>query len=1186
MLFLDRIEILGFKSFFEKTTLKIPAGITSIVGPNGCGKSNVVDALNWVLGEQSAKTLRSEKMEEIIFNGSKNRKPVNLAQVNLVWKTEKDNPAAPEVTITRRLIRSGESQYEMNGDLCRLKDIHLFFLNEGFDPLAYSILEQGKIDFLFISKPSERRVLIEEVAGVAEFRHKKRSAQLKLAENQIQLERIQDILSEVEKQLSSLKRQAAKTRRFQLLKEEKGIIQQIFFHRRYAQILEENIKLGALLSEQMELEQNAGRLLQEQDLVCSEMKLRLKEMESKIYQDQDVLHHLEIQLQDNQNSLASKRQRMEELLRIVQDKQLTIEKLGEEEVRIRSDHQAKTDEEALLKNETEDLTRQHTSLFADLEQKANEVSLMENQLQETRKEILELLSNASQLRNEQTRLHTQQEHLLEDIHRKEMEWKRTTESHSALLDHAKGKQGTLAQIQQEIGYLDLTKEEILRNCEQLKVEWDALQHKVQIAFKRQSDLQHELQKLDAQQHSSKFYNESARNLLTRPTKQALGVLMDFVETSPQYETAIENFLADKLNYLIVNEANMALDSIDYLKQEGLGYCGFVIQNGHDTTPPVLPETLRQEPGVIASLREVVQIREEALPAVAPFMKSAVLVESLANAQGLIQQYPDYQFVTVQGDVILSPTLYAGGAKTEDVPGLMAIQRHRKELDSELEIVNHQLQGLEEQVRTIQERLDVSNHEMVRITEVRESKNKDLLMEQMSADQIEKERAREEKVVEILSQEIAQLSNEKEAVAARFEEFTRQLEEETTRRQEREQAFQEMESNQAQYKDEQQQYQTRVQESRVQIAELKERDRSLLADLERLNRDLEEVSNAIADSVRVIEERQNEIHGTRSDCSQIEALLVEMLRNRDAQKGLIEEAQQKKEILGNEITEQENRVREAQAALDFAREERSNTEITKTRTETQKEDLLARCREEMGIELESLSLPESDMNQLGDDDLKNKLAETEMKIDRLGSINALALEEYVQLEERHRFLKTQYDDLKVSIDTLLETIQRIDVTSLQRFREAFVKVQTHFQDLFQRLFNGGKCEMVLVDPENPSESGIDIHVQPPGKKLQNMNLLSGGEKTLTGVAFLMALFQYHASPICVMDEVDAALDEVNVQRFAALIAEMKKQIQFIIVTHNKRTMEAADQLYGVTMSEPGVSSVLSAKFDEAEALIAS
>ena len=517
---------------------------------------------------------------------------------------------------------------------------------------------------------------------------------------------------------------------------------------------------------------------------------------------------------------------------------------------------------------------------------------------------------------------------------------------------------------------------------------------------------------------------------------------------------------------------------------------------------------------------------------------------------------------------------------------MAIQRHRKELDSELEMVNHQLQGLEEQVRTIQERLDVSNHEMVRITEVRESKNKDLLMEQMSADQIEKERAREEKVVEILSQEIAQLSNEKEAVAARFEEFTRQLEEETTRRKEREQAFQEMEKTQAQSKDEQQQYQTRVQESRVQIAELKERDRSLLADLERLNRNLEEVSNAIAESVRIIEERQNEIHSTDADCSQIEALLVEMLRNRDAQKSLIEEAQQKKEILGNEITEQEIRVREAQAALDLTREERSNTEITKTRTETQKEDLLSRCREEMGIELESLSLPESDMNQLGDDDLKNKLAETEMKIDRLGSINALALEEYVQLEERHRFLKTQYDDLKVSIDTLLETIQRIDVTSLQRFREAFVKVQTHFQDLFQRLFNGGKCEMVLVDPENPSESGIDIHVQPPGKKLQNMNLLSGGEKTLTGVAFLMALFQYHASPICVMDEVDAALDEVNVQRFAALIAEMKKQIQFIIVTHNKRTMEAADQLYGVTMSEPGVSSVLSAKFDEAEALIAS
>jgi chromosome segregation protein len=596
--------------------------------------------------------------------------------------------------------------------------------------------------------------------------------------------------------------------------------------------------------------------------------------------------------------------------------------------------------------------------------------------------------------------------------------------------------------------------------------------------------------------------------------------------------------------------------------------------------------LQRERGVISSLRDVVQIREEALPAIAPFMQSAVLVENMESAQGLIQRYPDYQFVTVQGDVILSPTLYAGGAKTEDVPGLMAIQRHRKELDSELEMVNQQIQGLEEQVRTIQERLDVSNHEMVRITEVRESKNKDLLMEQMSADQIEKEKAREEKLLEILSQEILQLRNEREAVHARFEEFTRQLEVETERRQEREQAFQEIERKSTQAKEAQQSYQNRVNESRVQIAELKERDRSLLAELERLKHHLEEIQNTEIESQLIIEERQREIQSTNSDCGEIESLLVEMLRNRDLQKTQIEESQKKKESLGMEIGDQENRVREAQGTLDLARENRSNTEITKTRIETQKEDLLSRCREEMGIELESLPLPESEINQLGDEELKNKLAETEMKIERLGSINALALEEYVQLEERHRFLKTQYDDLKISIDTLLETIQRIDVTSLQRFREAFVKVQTHFQDLFQRLFNGGKCEMVLVDPENPGESGIDIHVQPPGKRLQNMNLLSGGEKTLTGVAFLMALFQYHTSPICVMDEVDAALDEVNVQRFASLISEMKKQIQFIIVTHNKRTMEAADQLYGVTMGEPGVSSVLSAKFDEAEALIAS
>jgi chromosome segregation protein len=292
----------------------------------------------------------------------------------------------------------------------------------------------------------------------------------------------------------------------------------------------------------------------------------------------------------------------------------------------------------------------------------------------------------------------------------------------------------------------------------------------------------------------------------------------------------------------------------------------------------------------------------------------------------------------------------------------------------------------------------------------------------------------------------------------------------------------------------------------------------------------------------------------------------------------------KETLVQEIAQQEITLQNLRNGLENVRNSRINTEIEKTRVETQKEDLLSRAKEEMGIELESQTLPESESNLLPDEELKTKLQETEEKIDRLGSINMLALEEYTQMEERHVFLKTQYDDLKISIDTLLDTIQRIDATSLKRFEEAFKGVQSNFQDLFLRLFNGGKAEMVLTDPENPNDSGIEIHVQPPGKRLQNMNLLSGGEKTLTGIAFLMALFRYHSSPFCMMDEVDAALDEVNVQRYTALIADMKKEIQFLIVTHNKRSMESADQLYGVTMSEPGVSTVLSAKFEEAEALV--
>lgn len=1180
MLFLDRIEILGFKSFCDRTVLKIQTGITSIVGPNGCGKSNVVDALNWVLGEQSAKSLRSDKMEEVIFNGSKSRKPLNMAQVTLVWKTERDNPIAPEITIARRLFRSSESQYELNGEICRLKDIHSFFLSEGFDPLAYSILEQGRIGYLIESKPSERRALIEEVAGVAEFKQKKRSAQMKLAENQIQLERIQDILMEVEKQLSSLKRQAAKARRYQILKEERTVIQKILFHRRFQQIQLENERLNADLNERTAQEQAAQQALQQLELVHNEMKLRMSELESALYQDRSTLHQLEMQIQENQNSLQSRRQRIDELKRNIAEKETEVQRLTEEAVRVGETMESRTAEEAQLKTQIEDLVQHHTRLFAEFEQHSQEAGALEQRVQELRKEILDLLSHASHLKNEQTRLQTQKDHLLEIIRQKEEQSAATQAAMAQITETLNAKRYGCDQVVQEIGYLDQTKADIHRRCDEYKIEWDQLQDRVQSAFKDQSRLRHELQKLDAQQHSSKFYNESARSLLNQPQRNALGMMMDFIQTEPQYETAVENFLADKLNYLIVTEEEAALSSIDYLKHEGLGYCSFIIRNGHDPSPHALPELLRQEQGVIGSLREIVTIKEEALPAVAPFMQSAVLVNSLECAQGLIHRYPDYQFVTIQGDVILSPNLYAGGAKSDDMPGLIAIQRQRKELAAELEGVDERIHSLESNVRAIQERLEISNRELVRVNEVRESKNKDRMMVQLEIDQLEKEIGREQRTIEMLAQELAQAVNEKEAVQARSDEFTQQLQQETFKREECERHFQEGEQQLARVKEEQGRLQVLVQDSRIQIAECKERDRALLAEMDRLTQQIETVQRAITDSQSQIEQKRQEITDTESVCATLDAQQLEMLRGRDQQRAVIEEREKQKETVFQEITNQETALQSSRAELDRIREERTNCEIEKTRVETQMEDLLARCREEMGLSLESLELPESELTQLGEEELRNKLTETENRMDRLGSINELALEEYVQMEERHRFLKTQYEDLKLSIETLLETIQRIDQTSLQRFREAYDAVQTNFLDYFQRLFNGGKCEMVLTDPENPNESGIDIHVQPPGKRLQNMMQLSGGEKALSGIAFLMSLFRYHASPFCVMDEVDAPLDESNVGRFVSLISEMKKQVQFIVVTHNKRTMEAADQLYGVTMAEPGVSSVLSAKFEEA------
>ncbi|MCI0441983.1 hypothetical protein L0152_02060, partial [bacterium] len=489
-----------------------------------------------------------------------------------------------------------------------------------------------------------------------------------------------------------------------------------------------------------------------------------------------------------------------------------------------------------------------------------------------------------------------------------------------------------------------------------------------------------------------------------------------------------------------------------------------------------------------------------------------------------------------------------------------------------------------QVRGIQDRLDVSNRELVRIGEVRDSKNKDRMMVKMEIDQLGKELGRESSIIAGLQAEIAQFTNERESVHARAEQFLLQLQEETAKREQCELEFQQAEQQLEILKREQSELQTRVHDSRIQIAELKERDRAALAEIERLNQQAQAVQNSIRENKQLVHQREQEIVETQSMCEQLERQQVDLLHRRDEQKQTIALREAQKEQLASEMSEQDRGVQDSRQHLEQVRQERSASEIDKTRVETQREDLIQRCREEIGIELSELQLPESEFVQLNDEELRTRMQETEARIEKLGSINELALDEYVQMEERHRFLKTQYEDLKVSIETLLETIKRIDETSLRRFREAFDAVQGHFQNFFQRLFNGGKSEMVLIDPENVHDSGIDIHVQPPGKRLQNVNLLSGGEKALSGIAFLMALFQYTPSPFCVMDEVDAALDDANINRFTSLISEMKMHIQFIIVTHQKGTMEAADQLYGVTMAEPGVSTVLSAKFEEAQALI--
>lgn len=1238
MLKLKRVEIHGFKSFYDRTEMKFNGqGIAAIVGPNGCGKSNLSDAINWVLGEQSAKSLRGARMEDVIFAGTRDRKPLGMASVTLTLvaeallggeaphlpgttpaatepsaetATDEDSrdvhhpspehlngvPAMPriaersaqrsgEITITRRLYRSGESEYLINGKLARLRDIQDLFLGTGLGPESYAIIEQGRIGQILSNKPQDRRAVIEEAAGITKFKARKRLAEAKLEGAKQNLSRVFDILEEVTRQVNSLKRQAAKAKRYEELKTEMvDYLRQVLAAK--FQLLEREsaktaIELNLAGTELHELQSSVAAKEQEQTSVLESSYSVEKELTEARKQLSDL--QLEAERARGKFEYQAKQvQQIEQRLRSSETESAELE-------RQQTEHAAELEQQAAELQQIED---ERNGSREALEAKSAErqdaqarLSERERALESSRQQVLRLLGEASNLKN---RL-TQSEAQLVSLDRETARAQGEQQQASADLER-------IQQVKQQVSerlsarQLELTSvAEHRRNVESALQSRRAKLHETRQSLER---IRSEFSRLKARKDSLEeiishrsYTTETVKRLFTAIAKgqandlNPVGVLADFLEVDPQYEKAAEEFLHEELEFVVVKDWVDAERGIDLLRSGLDGRATFLVKDVQPSAqrPHTGPEP-SAENGIAARLGDALRftsVLSDAPLHLLPRVANCYLASDRGAAQRLAIEFPDSWFLAPDGASYHGPAV-SGGKKTGAGP--LALKRELREvsqleqkkqqefenaqkqvgeLEGEIASLSDELEHLRQRQQTQEKDVVALDHETRKLAEEFQRINNRLSAARLELERVARDRVRLE---EGLAQTRTQLQ-EKEAARSTQEESLEAAREE----------LQDLQAALARVTEEHSAL-------RARLASFDERHRSVSANKSRLENRLREIGNRrenlARECERLIQEREqflrsNEELGVKG------TELQELIGSFDTK---VRELAAKEAELRTQLSASEEHLKSLRANAQVAHERRSNLQVTMARLESDLKHLEETCQNELQTDIRELAdsidtIP--DETELAGIDAKYQ--EVRRKIEALGPVNPQALEEYEEAQQRHEFLNTQRQDLLDSIRDTEKAIHEIDTESRKRFAEAFHAINANFKEMFKTLFGGGVAEMRLTDEDNVAESGIEIVASPPGKKLQSVLLLSGGEKALTAMSLLMAVFQHTPSPFCILDEVDAPLDEPNIQRLTRLLHMMSEQTQFIVITHAKRTMEAAQSLYGVTMQEPGVSKLVSVKF---------
>jgi chromosome segregation protein len=1196
---LESLKIQGFKSFADRVELVFKPGITAIVGPNGCGKSNITDAIRWVLGEQSAKSLRGGQMEDVIFNGSTCRQPKGMAEVSLKLANLGSLPIAfQEVVITRRIFRSGENEYYINKNQVRLKDIIDMFLDTGLGKGAYSIVEQGKIDFIIMAKPKERRSLIESAAGILKYKSKREEALKKMEATEQNLERLKDILHEVEKQKDTLSRQAQLALIFkEHRRQEEELIRKITYGQ-YRLLQEQKRGLEEELRQWKDKEIAVNTDLAQVEAEIEGVKTDLTGCEEQISSLQKSVYSIGSQI----NSLLQQRQLSErELVRLEEERNninLELQDLQESQSKVESALVALEEE---LKEKEKFVVEKREGLktfeeeYLALQKRMQEKSHV---YETRRKDILGLTNQDARLENlcgnlrgKQRELQGRQEGLKKTLYRLEEDLQKKEEKKKSLSSQVEQQKQDLLQVrQQEAG----TGERMRKRSEDLK-ETEQKIRALDKEFQSKRSLLHSLEEIFERKEG---YQDSVRHLLLakkknlRETTGLQGVVAELITVPSAHEKAIEAALEHYIQCMVVNTLEDGLSLLRYLREQKLGRGTFMTLEGsaysdkdgldaagieHDL------QSLNIQ-GVIGLAARLIQYDERYEKIMSWFFANTVLVENLDAARQVLERLAgQYRVVTRSGEVLASCGMISGGEPGKASTSFLARKRQMEELHFSVPLLQSEIEKEEtakcQMIREIEDarrEKDALNQKCHRLEIALNGLQKDLHHLEVELEQdhqrikdvkYKKERAladEQELSADLKNQEarLKEIKEEKGRAEQEIKTFSHELD--TLRQQEKG-------------------IQERIVEAKVSLSSLQEHQKSLKASLHHHK----ESQYQNTKRVQILQSRLEKIGLDRKKSEKTLHELQSTLPQLQQSKETFSQELQKQESLRSERVElvkaEEKKVKKSyqlrnQIVMEIKKIELHLTEIQIRMSHVLGDSSLPFSGGAVADQpnLPGQNLP-NDIPLLSEEEIQTfqqQLQETRAKISSLGAVNLMAIEEYRDLLERYEFLNQQEEDMRNSLDSLNSLIERINQDSCVRFKQAFESINLNFQTAFKRLFEGGHAELLLEDPNDLLETGVEVVAQPPGKKPQYLSLLSGGEKAMTAIALILAIYLLKPSPFCLLDEIDAPLDDANVDRFLNILHEFKERTQFLIITHSKKTMQMANVIYGVTIEQPGLSKVVS------------